>query len=198
MSWNFISIFLSTFAYYDYVASVWFNYTDFGNAWLREEPLQIVSQLTHVKRIFAFICEYKHLVYVCKGRVVERQRREKRNSGCRTRSQIGRIRWIFNRRNPISPAPENGMSSFPSALSLPKIRGIPPIKIRIFDYGRFSHPFSVTPLFLSSSVSSLSLSVSVRLQRHPRRKWLWNSGNHSTSHIYITFVFSLTKRADLN
>ena len=122
MSRNFISIFLSTFAYYDYVASVCFNYTDFGNAWLREEPLQIVSQLTHVKRIFAFICEYKHLVYVCKGRVVERQRREKRNSGCRTRSQIGRIRWIFNRRNPISPAPENGMSSFPSALSLPKIR----------------------------------------------------------------------------
>lgn len=38
------------------------------------------------------------------------------------------------------------MSSFQSALSLPKVRGIPPIKIRIFDYGRWSLPFSIALL----------------------------------------------------
>lgn len=37
----------------------------------------------------------------------------------------------------------NGMSSFLSVLSLPKIRGISAIKIRVFDYPRFSRPPSL-------------------------------------------------------
>lgn len=85
-----------------------------------------------------------------------------------TRSQIGRIRRILNRRDPILP--ENGMSSFPSALSFLKIRGISPIKIRIFDYHRFSRPFSLSRPFsaslfhsLSHSLSFLSLSLSTIL-----------------------------------
>lgn len=75
-----------------------------------------------------------------------------------TRSQIGRIRRILNRRDPILP--ENGMSSFPSALSLLKIRGISPIKIRIFDYHRFSRPFSLSRPFSASLFHSLSHSLS--------------------------------------
>lgn len=68
-----------------------------------------------------------------------RVREEKwRNSGSGIQCQVGRIRRILNRRNPIRLG--NGMSSFPSVLSLPKIRGISAIKIRVFDYQRFSRP----------------------------------------------------------
>lgn len=89
-----------------------------------------------------------------------RVREEKwRNSGSGIQCQVGRIRRILNRRNPIRPG--NGMSSFPSVLSLPKIRGISAIKIRVFDYQRFSRPPFLHRVlsfpFVTPSLSSFSV-----------------------------------------
>lgn len=124
--------------------------------WIREEQFEIVSQLVSVDHIFEFICECKQLSHVHewmkKDHGQGRVREEKwRNSGSGIQCQVGRIRRILNRRNPIRPG--NGMSSFPSVLSLPKIRGISAIKIRVFDYQRFSrspflHWFSLSPSWL--------------------------------------------------
>lgn len=122
-----------------------------------------------------------------------------------TRSQIGRIRRILNRRDPIPP--ENGMSSFPSALSLLKIRGISPIKIRIFDYDRFSRSSSV-PSFLRSSLipflsfhslSRFSLfSLSIRFHKHLPRVPMKFQKLLSAARLYFCHPLSKKKKhADL-
>lgn len=47
------------------------------------------------------------------------------------------------------------MSSFLSVLPVAKIRGIPAIKIRILDYGRFSHPFFILAILFFFPVSPI-------------------------------------------
>lgn len=121
-----------------------------------------------------------------------------------TRSQIGRIRRILNRRDPIPP--ENGMSPFPSALSLLKIRGISPIKIRIFDYDRFSRRFSPFPRSPPPPPPSLSLSLflpflsrfsrfslSIRFRKHPARVPMKFQKSLSPARLYFRCLLLLKK-----
>lgn len=126
------------------------------------------------------------------------KRKRKRNGSSRKQRQVGRIRRILNRRNPIWPG--NGMSSFPSVLSLPKIRGISAIKIRVFDYRRFSRSSSFLPsenfLFLPFRSTLFSL---FRYSTGIRRRLLYMNLSESFNMRietlnYITLHFLTARR----